>query len=600
MPAIRSFSGHIVTTSTPPELRGHRALWHVASPLPDDLRGALRSSSPMLAHLLYCRGYRTAEAIDAFFLGGPVRHDPLSMPDMKRAVERIGQAVENGERVAVYGDFDCDGLTATAILEGAFRDLGLDAVVHIPHRDDGHGLQPEALIRLADAGVTLIVTGDCGIAAVSEIQVALGLGIDIIVTDHHEPHADGSLPDCPVVAPTRQDSLYPCRFLCGAGVAFKLVEALAARFPGRIAPDSYLDLVALGTVADVVPLRDENRSFVVRGLSALQRTSRPGLRALFRAAGVDAERIDPVSIGFYLAPRINAANRMASPQLAYDLISADDEARAADLAIQLGRHNEERRRLVERHTEELFQLLGPVASVTHRVMSGVSPPILLVRGDWPPGISGLLATRLVETYGLPAFVGTAAADNTVAVSGRGTPGVHLDELLERAESSVPGGLFLGHGGHSRAGGFRIRAERWEEARAILSHEARAAVDTAVLGNELHIDADIGLARLTLDAAERIRSLAPFGMEFDEPLFLTRSVTVQSVSPMGNGTHARLALRQGDAWMRAVYFRADTELLHLRPGTVIDAVYHVTLDEWNGQRRVQMRIRDWRLTGPGQA
>lgn len=547
----------------------------------------------MLAHLLYCRGYRTGAEIDAFFTGGPAWHDAAHLPDMEAAVQRIALAMERQEPVAIYGDFDCDGLTSTAILEGALTDLGLHLRVHVPNRDDGHGLHPEALAALADAGITLIVTADCGIGAIEEVQVARGLGMDVIVTDHHEPRADGSLPACTVVAPTRHDSSYPYRFLCGAGVAFKLTEALAARFPGRLAPEGYLDLVALGTVADLVPLRDENRSFVVRGLAALQRTTRPGLIALFRTAGVDPGRIDPASISFYLAPRINAANRMALPQLAYDLLSARDGRTADDLAARLSRHNEERQRLVDHHSTALFHALGDATAMVDRVRSGAGAPILLVRGEWPAGISGLLATRLVEIYGLPAFVGTATGDGAIAVSARGTPGMHIDELLERTEASLPGGLFLGHGGHSGAGGFRVAADRWTEARQALEGQARSHVGPDTLGAVLRIDAEVALSRLTHGAARAVRSLAPFGTGFEEPLFLARGLMALSTSPAGNGRHLRLSLRQGDVALQAICFRADRELLGLRPGARIDAVFHLQLNEWNGTRSVQLQIRDWR-------
>ena len=269
------------------ELRGHRALWQVAAPISAELRGALDGASVMLAHLLYCRGYRSVEEIRTFLQGDQVSHDPFLMPDMEIAVERIGVAAGRREQVAVYGDFDCDGITAAAAIVETLIGLGLTPQVHIPTREDGHGLHPEALARLADAGVTLLVTADCGVTSMEEVLVAQGMGMDVIVTDHHEVRADGSLPACPVVNPTRHDSLYPFRFLSGAGVAYKLAQALRARLPHAPDPDVLLDLIALGTIADVVPLRDENRSLVARGIQYLRDTQRRGLLALYEVAGVD-------------------------------------------------------------------------------------------------------------------------------------------------------------------------------------------------------------------------------------------------------------------------------------------------------------------------
>src|SRR5579872_781886 len=323
-------------------IRGHRALWRLEEPIPQGIRDSLGDESVMISHLLYCRGYRSIEAIRGFFTQGTISHDPFLLPDMDRAVRRISQAVERGERVAVYGDFDCDGLTAAAVLVATLEGLGLRPIAYIPEREDGHGLHPEGLAALADQGVELVVTADCGISAIEEVRVARGMGMDVVVTDHHEARIDGSLPDCPTVDPTRHDSEFPFRSLCGVGVTYKLAQALASTLPGAPDPDDVLDLVALGTIADVVPLLDENRSLVIRGLHRLRQTRRPGLAALFEAAGGDRKRIDPVAVGFYLAPRINAANRMATPQLAYDLITASDPGRAAELAALLSDHNQAR------------------------------------------------------------------------------------------------------------------------------------------------------------------------------------------------------------------------------------------------------------------
>jgi single-stranded-DNA-specific exonuclease len=548
----------------------------------------------MVAHLLYCRGFGTAEEIQRFFTGGVVHHDPLRLPDMRAAVDRIARAVREREPVAIYGDFDCDGITAAAVLLSTLRALDLEPIVHIPTREDGHGLNPEGLAALADRGATLVVTADCGVTAIEEVQVARGMGMDAIVTDHHLPRVDGSLPDCPVICPTRQDADYPCRFLCGVGVAYKLAEALADRFPGFFDPTDLLDLVALGTVADVVPLRDENRSLVIEGLKRLRATSRPGLLALFSVAGIDRRRIDPTAVGFYLAPRINAANRLASPQLAYELITANDPGRAHELAAQLSSLNQQRQLLVAEHFQQIAAEIGDPVTIAQEVGDDRRPPILIVMGNWPSGISGLLASRLAETYGLPAFAGADAGNGLVAVSARGVPGVQIDELLEGCEAARPGGLFVGYGGHSRAGGFRVAGDRLALARELLEDQARRQIAIDEVGASLTVDAEVSFGRLTVDAALRIRALAPFGGGFPEPLFLARRVVVRRITRMKD-KHARLSLQQNGTARDGVCFNSGSALFELAPESMVDVVFHLQLDEWNGMLKPQLCVRDWRTS-----
>jgi single-stranded-DNA-specific exonuclease len=573
-------------------LRGHRAQWTVHPPLPDDIRAGLNGSSVMLAHLLYHRGYRSLDAIHSFYTGAPVSHDPFLMPDMAVAVERIVRARENREQVAVHGDFDCDGITATAVLVETLTALGLDPTVHVPERVDGHGLQPESLAVLHDRGVSLVITADCGITAVDEVQVAHGLGLDVIITDHHEPRPDGTLPDCPVVAPTRLHSEYPFRGLCGAGVVYKLAQGLAARLPGMCDPSHSLDLVALGTVADIVPLQDENRSLVIAGLQKLKQTTRPGLRALFRTAGVDQQRIDPVTISFYLAPRINAANRMASPRYAYDLLTATNTHQADALAEQLSDLNRKRQAVVETTLAVLLADMGDPLHLAQAVASGARSPILLVEGTWPAGISGLLAAKLVDAYGLPAFVGTRDGELMV-VSGRGVAGSRIDELLEWCDASQPGGLFVGYGGHSRAGGFRVQAERWPLVRDVVYEQARR-LEITTLGATLEVDAEVSLRQLTLQAAQSVRSLAPFGMAFPEPLFLAQSVALTSNRLLPGKKHAKVRLTQNGASIGGVLFHASREFMELPLHTPLDVVFHLSLSEWGGTVGVEAQLRDWRL------
>lgn len=576
------------------ELRGHRAWWHIEAPISAALRDALDGESVMLAHLLYCRGYRDPQEIRAFLLGDLISYDPFLLPDMEAAVERIAQAVARNERVAVYGDFDCDGITSAAAIVETLVGLGLSPLAHIPTREEGHGLHPEALAQLADEGVTLVVTADCGINAMEEVQVARGMGMDVIVTDHHEARADGSLPSCPTVDPTRHDSLYPFRFLSGAGVAYKLAQALRDRLPDAPDPDQLLDLIALGTVADVVPLRDENRSLVVRGMNRLRDTQRPGLLALYEVAGIERGRIDPVSVGFYLAPRINAANRMASPQLAYDLVTAVDGGVASELAARLSDYNRQRQALVAETFGQIVNTLGAPERMTAAVSGGSAPPVVVIVGDWPSGISGLLASKLVELYGLPAFVGSSGLDGIVSVSARGVMGARIDEMLETCEAFFPGGVFLGYGGHARAGGFRVAEDKLPLARKVLEDQARHSVTPDRSGSILTIDAELRLSQLTINAGRQLLSLAPFGMDFGEPLFLARAVQLKRLMPLKGKVHARLTLQEGNVRLESVLFNAPPAIFELLPGVRLDVVFHFCLNEWNGQVRPELRVRDWRI------
>ncbi|MGH2447939.1 MAG: single-stranded-DNA-specific exonuclease RecJ [Chloroflexota bacterium] len=578
-------------------LRGERAVWNLASPLPDEIRAEIDGRSVMLSHLLYCRGYRTVREIAEFFAQIPISHDPFLLPDMGAAVDRIGRALADGERIAVYGDFDCDGITSAALLDTTLRRLGADPLVEIPDRGDGHGLHLDRLTRLADRGVNLIITADCAVTALAEVQVAQDLGMDVVVTDHHEARPDLSLPDCLTVAPTRYDSTYPYRHLCGVGVVYKLAQALHEKLGGPD-PSDQLDLVALGTIADVVPVRDENRSLVIAGLQALRQSARPGLLALLDVARVEQDKIDPVSVGFYLAPRINAANRMASPALAYELLTADDPSRAGELASRLSSLNGERQKMVSERFAALAGTLGPVEEVLAKVASGAMAPVLIVTGDWAPGISGLLSAKLVDRYGLPAFAGCVDAEGVVTVSGRGAPGVRIDSLLETCEASLAGGLFLGFGGHAGAGGFRVAADRLEIAEGLLKDAALAAVPIDCLEKTLKVDAEVSLSQLDMRAAELVRSLAPFGMGFDEPVFMARGVTIRRRRVSQNGKHIGLTVRQGNCRVNGVFFNASPSFQQVPDGARLDVAFHLQIDNWRGASRPQVQLRDWRLAdGP---
>ena len=456
-------------------------------------------------------------------------------------------------------------------------------------------MQIERLAQLAGDGVQLVISADCGITDLKPTRVASELGMDVIVTDHHQPLPDGSLPDCPVVSPSRLDSTYPWPYLSGAGVVYKVIQAMVG--PAE-SSDRFLDLIALGTVADVVPLRDENRGLVIKGLACLRDTPRCGLRALFHVAGVESSRLNQTSVSYYLAPRINAANRMADPQLAYDLFAATDPARANDIAALLNEHNAGRQNLVARHIEEIVEELGDEASIALDVQNGRRAPLLCVKGNWPPGVSGLLASQLTERYGLPAIVASPRDQEVHSASGRSINAVNILSILEACHGKADG-VFLRHGGHSAACGFTVPSSAVDVAFELLEGAARGIVSTEQLGSVLRIDAWVKLGQVDLQSLERIESLAPYGEQFPEPVFIATGVYVQHRRRIGgNGQHMKMKAKSGRVVIDTIMFNCDQELAEYPENQPVDLAVSIERNEWQGQMWPQLRIHDWRpFTGP---
>jgi single-stranded-DNA-specific exonuclease len=559
-------------------------------PVDPDFAAQVPGATRMVVHLLYQRGYRTADEIQEFFSSPVPDYDPYLMPDMHRAVGRIRAALESRQRIAIYGDFDCDGLTASAAMSEMLQLLGNTPEVVIPTRTDGHGMQIDRLRMLADSGTKLVISADCGIVDIEPTRVARELGMDVIITDHHQSAADGSLPDCPVVSPSRHDSSYPWPYLSGAGVVFKVIQAMMGS-----AEDTtrFLDLIALGTVADVVPLRDENRGLVIKGLDCLRDTKRCGLRALFNVAGVDSRRLTQTSVSYYLAPRINSANRMADPQLAYDLFAATDPARANEIAGILNEHNAGRQHLVARNIDDIIEGIGDEATVALDVQSGKRAPILCVRGEWPAGVSGLLASQLTERYGLPAIVASPRDKGVYSASGRSVNGVNILSILEACDGSAEG-VFLRHGGHSAACGFTVPEEAVGVAFEKLEEAAREIVAAEQLGSVLLIDARVKLGQINMQSVKTVESLAPYGEQFQEPIFVATGVYLRRRRRMGsNAQHIRMTARTGNASISAIMFNCDEELAAYPENQPLDLAVSIERNEWEDQMWPQIRIHDWR-------
>jgi single-stranded-DNA-specific exonuclease len=516
--------------------------------------------SEPVAVTLVRRGYRTPELARAF-LAADESHAPAAFGGMDLVLRRVRDAIAAGRRITVHGDFDVDGVCATAVTVRTLRELGADADWFIPDRiEDGYGLSGENVRRLADRGTSLLLTVDCGITSASEVALARRLGVEVIVTDHHQPKAE--LPDCPILHPAI--SGYPFESLCGTAVAWKLASALR----GEEAAEE-LDLVALATVADVVPLVGENRSLVRRGLAEMRRTQRPGVRALMAAAKCEPERLDEGDLSFRLAPRINAAGRLYRADAGVELFLTEDEDRAEAIAGELSRVNSERR-ATEREVDAAAEAARRELPEELRQAHG----LVLAGRDWHPGVVGIVASRLVERHHRPVVVISLDDAGTGRGSGRSIPGFDLLEALEACAEHLEG-----FGGHRAAAGLTIKAENVAPFREAFAAHANAALAPEDLCRTEKVDAMVGGLALGLELAEELKQLAPFGMGNPGVRLLVPSARVTDVRSMGEGKHARFSLHSGSHRALGVAFgRAD---LGVEEEDLLDATVRLEVNHWNG-------------------
>src|SRR5213080_127188 len=532
--------------------------------------------SEITASVLVRRGYGDPEVARAFLAGEQPLHDPFLLGDMAAAVERIRAAIAAGKRICVHGDYDVDGICATVLAVLVLRELGAEVEWHLPSRfDEGYGVSGQTLERLAEEGCGLVLTVDCGITAVDEVRRARELGLEVVVTDHHRP-AD-ELPACPLVA--TRPSTYPFPELCGTGVVYKLGQALLG--VDSDVPRRHLDLVALATIADVVPLVDENRSLAIAGLRALARTAKPGLRALMRSAGVDPARVDAGAVGFRLAPRLNAAGRLGHPREALELLLTEDEAEARRLADSLEELNRERQAVEGRILREA------VAQVESWPPEQRARRAYAVAGaDWHEGVIGIVASRLVERYHRPVVL-IAGTDGLWKGSGRSIPSFDLHGALCACST------FLGRfGGHRAAAGLSIAADRVEP-----FAEAFAAQAEGLLGPEDLIPATIvdavlpRGAKLTLELCEELRALAPFGLANPDVTLLAPGCELGELATVGDGKHLRFRVhRDGSDAGGAIAFGQGTKLDRYRRAGRYDVAFRLQENHWNGTVSPQLVVR----------
>jgi len=566
----------------PPSVR--HARWVHAKPQAETVACLVREAglSPLLAALLANRGLTTPAAA-ATYLGGSLDdlHDPFLMAGMKPAVDLLQSALAAGEHIRVWGDYDVDGVSGTALLVRALGALGGNVSHYLPHRvNEGYGLNREAIKRCARDGVRLLVTVDCGIGAPEEVALARRLGMRVIVTDHHLPPE--VLPKAEAVVNPRQPGCaYPWPDLCGAGVAFKLLDALcrARGLPPRSA-HRFLDLVALATVADVVPLQGENRLLVKAGLPALAGTRKEGLRALMAAAGIAPERLDTYHLGFALGPRLNAAGRLHHAEDALRLLLTGDPEEAKTLAGALDESN-------RRRQEEERRILGQAQEAVESGEVDCRWAIVLADRRWHPGVVGIVASRLAERYYRPTLLVSLQGEEGRG-SGRSIPGFHLHEALWECRD-----LFSHFGGHAAAAGFSLDAGRVDELRERFSAVAASRLKAEDLTPLLQVDAWPEPAALTLETAREIARMAPFGTGNPAPLVGLRGVTLAECRRVGDGTHLRLRLRAGEWEQAAIWFGFGYLADVLPPGAVVDLLCEPSLDTWNGSERLNLQVADLR-------
>ncbi len=532
--------------------------------------------SEITASVLVRRGYGDPDQARAFLAGEQPLHDPFELGQMNEAVERIRTAVAGGKRICVHGDYDVDGICATVLAVLVLRELGADVEWHLPSRfDEGYGISGQTLERLAEEGCGLVLTVDCGITAVEEVRRARELGLEVVVTDHHRPAE--RLPECPIVA--TRPSGYPFPELCGTGVVYKLGQALLGEDSDALR--RHLDLVALATIADVVPLVGENRSLTIAGLRALARTQKPGLRALMRVARVDPATVDTGQVGFRLAPRINAAGRLGHPRAALELLlteDADDARRLADWLEELNR---------DRQAVEDKILRAAIAQVEEWPEAKRNRRAYVVWGeDWHEGVIGIVASRLVERYHRPVVL-IAGTEGLWKGSGRSILDFDLHAALGACSE------FLERfGGHRAAAGLSVLPERVEPFAEAFATQAEGLLDPDDLVPSTAVDAVLPRdAKLTLDLCEELRRLAPFGLGNPDVTLLAPGCELGDLATVGDGKHLRFRVhRDGRDAGGAIAFGQGTSLDRYRRIGRYDVAFRLQENHWNGTVAPQLVVR----------
>jgi single-stranded-DNA-specific exonuclease len=552
--------------------------WNLLPPITDQQKVSSTGFSPLLIQLLYNRGVKRPEEYASFLASDKsLLADPLLLPDMNQAIIRVNQALLRGETIGVYGDFDADGITATAALVQGLGLLGGKAIPYIPHRQtEGHGLTTTALKKLYEQGIRLVITVDCGVTDITEVKKAKEMGLDIIITDHHTP-LDEIPKAVAVINPKLGGSVYPFTQLAGVGVAFKLLQGILRNLGIEEKVDQIMDLVAIGTIADMSPPLGENRYLIKEGLKRINDSPRPGIRELITQTKIEAGSLNGDSISWVIAPCLNAAGRLADGLAGYNLLVAETDQEAEELAAWLARKNEERQRLT---TVTLVKAREQV------IARGLPPLLLTADKEYPMGIAGLVASRLTEEFYRPSVV-IHTAETVCHGSCRSIPEFDIIAALNKC-----GRFFTRYGGHAAAAGFTMPTKDLPELEQEMVALAKEQLSGVELRPHLNIDALIHLTELGGDTYQETQRLAPFGIGNPVPTFLSKGVEVLERRTMGNTVeHLRLKLRQGGMVWDGVAFRLGNHAEELTPR--IDVVYNVEVDNWGGKQQLRLNILDFK-------
>ena len=559
--------------------------WVIAAP--DEARvralAAAGGYAPLTAAVLSARGIDTPDAAAAYLSCDTAGlHDPLLLADMDKAVAVVEGALQRGERIVVYGDYDVDGVTATCTLVDYLRGRGAKCDYYIPNRlREGYGLSRAAMQELYDKGARLLITVDSGITADEEIATARALGMQVVITDHHECHDTLPAADA-VVDCKRPDCTYPFDSLAGVGVAFKLVCALEG--DTQVMLDRYADLVALGTVADVMPITGENRIIVAAGLKKLAETGNIGLEMLLREAGMKNRRLTSSTISFVLAPRINAAGRMGRAELAAELFLTHDPVRAQALAAQLCEQNKLRQ-------NEENQILQQALTRLRTEYNPIEDKIIVLAGEgWHHGVIGIVCSRLCDRYGCPVVLIALDKDGTGKGSGRSVGGFNLFDALTSCED-----LLERYGGHALAAGLTVDVGNIDALRDRLRAYAETHVTMAELVPQLHIDCMVRPDWLTIEQIEGLATLEPYGMRNPEPIFCMKDMVVEDITPISSDRHVRMTLIKDGVRFSAIWFGTGAGGLGFVEGNYVDAAFHLEINEFRGRRSVQLTLCDAQLS-----
>lgn len=534
--------------------------------------------SLLAANVLSARGY-TKESADMLVRAEKytLLHDPFLMKDMDKAAIEVSNAVENGEMICVFGDYDCDGVVATVMLHDYLSQIGARVCYYIPHREkEGYGLNKKAILELYNYGVDLIVTVDNGVSAIDEIAYANELGMRVVVTDHHQPRPE--LPDaCAVVDPHRADDSYPCPEICGAGVAFKLICAMEGE-NGYGVLEEYGDLLAIGTIADVVDIKDENRIFIRRGLEIINESPRAGLSELLKVAGLDGKAVSSEAVAFGIAPRINAVGRIESAETAAMLLLSESSSEASELASTLDSCNQSRRAM-----EKI--IVDDIALMLERNPSIMGERLIIIDGSgWNAGVVGIVCSRLTERFNKPCIIIAKDGDNAKG-SGRSVDGFSLIDAISSCAD-----ILTRYGGHPMAAGFSLRSSDIQEFRRRLEEYA-AKNHSEMPPVMLKVDCVVSPENLTVDEVRGLSVLEPFGCGNESPVFAVLDAKVERVIALSDGRHSKLRLSKNGLVFDALFFSVSPRQLGFEAGDMVDVAFSVGLNEFRGEISVSIKAKD---------